>query len=110
MKVEEGKVAVTGLIEQNDLSGALSKLKELGGVKTETQVAVTTASNAVNQVVQDAQDVKDAIAPTLVVPPIINISPSSTLNAMVLPLSAVSSTVVAPALTSSTVVEIKKVQ
>ena len=109
LKVEEGKVAVTGLIEQNDLSGALLKLKELGGVKNETQMAVTNASNAVNQVVQDAKDVKDAIAP-VPVPVIVNISPSSTLNALVAPLPAVSSTIAVPALTSSTAVEIKKVQ
>ena len=108
-KVEAGKAVMEGLIEQNNLSGALSKLKELGGVKTETQAIVTNASNAVNQVVQDAKDVKEALAPVLV-PEIVNISPSSTLNALVVQLPAVSSTMAAPILTSSTAVEIKKVQ
>lgn len=105
-KVEETKVTVTGLIEQNNLSGALEKLKELSGAKIETKAVVTEALNAVNQVVQDAKDVKDAITP-LSAPENVIISPSSTLNALVPLLPAPSSTIITPATTSSSTVEIK---
>lgn len=87
-KVEEGKMTMIDLIEQNNLSGALSKLKELGGVTTETKLVVTEASNAVNQAAQDAKDVKDAIP----VPENVIISPSST-SRLIVPLSTSSAAV-----------------
>lgn len=106
LKAEETKTAVTGLMEQNDLSGALEKLKELSGVKIETKAAVTEASNAVNQVVQVAKEV--ATPPT--VPEITIISPSSTSNVLAPPITASSSISAGPVLASSTTVEIKKVE
>ena len=46
-KVAETKTDVKNLIDQNNLTGALDKIKELDGIKSETKVAVEEASTAV---------------------------------------------------------------
>jgi len=54
-KVEVGKLEVGDLIEQNNLSAAMDKIKELGEVKNETKVVVTEASNAVINVLKEGE-------------------------------------------------------
>jgi hypothetical protein len=51
-KAEEIIVEVESFIEQDNLSAALEKVKELGMVENETKVIVTEASDAVNEVVE----------------------------------------------------------
>ena len=48
--VETTKIEVQTFIDQNNLTAALEKLKELGGVKNETKEVVQSASSAVKEV------------------------------------------------------------
>jgi hypothetical protein len=55
-KVEEAVEEVGNLIDQDNLSGALEKIKELEGVKSETKVIVVELSDAVDKVVEDVEE------------------------------------------------------
>jgi len=86
--VEETKVEIKNLIDQNNLTGALDKIKELDGVKSETSVMVVEA----NKVVAEVQK-----ALTTEVKPTTTILPT--------PIASTTTNVVLPVLNTSTTVQ-----